>query len=281
MGLVDYPQPYVVFMPMIPWLCRTVHAGGDYIILKTLHLTSEVATGLAPIAPRLWLSTALTVVFAALGWAVRGVTSAGALAGALACFALLLGTGVGGFAALLMVFVVTWITTRIGYARKQKLGTAEARTGRGALQVLANLGVASAVALAFATVWPDRRMLVAVGAALSEAAADTVSSEIGQAAGAIPRLVTTWERAAPGTDGAVSFAGTLAGTAAAVILGLTCALTRVLPWHSLAISSGAGVAGMFLDSFLGATLERKGRLGNNAVNFFSTAIAALAGFLLA
>src|SRR5262245_58997551 len=79
-----------------------------------------------------FLFAALTAVFAFLGRAVRGVTTGGALAGAVVCFALWLGAGAGGFAALLTVFVLTWISTQVGYSRKHKLGMAESRTGRNA-----------------------------------------------------------------------------------------------------------------------------------------------------
>ena len=46
------------------------------------------------------------------------------------------------------------------------------------------------------------RLLIAMGAALAEAAADTVSSEIGQFLGGVPRLVTSGKQVAPGSDGA-------------------------------------------------------------------------------
>ena len=224
---------------------------------------------------------ALTLLFAALGRAVRGVTTAGAIAGAVICFALLWAAGVGAFAALLTVFLLTWIATRFGYSRKQHLGTAEARSGRDALQVLANLGTAAGCAVAYATFRPDPRLLIAMGAALAEAAADTVSSEIGQALGGTPRLITTWRKVAPGTDGAITLAGTLAGAAAALAVAFVCALAHIFAWKSLAVCAGAGVAGMVFDSLLGATLERQRVLGNNAVNFASTIIAAMLAFLLA
>jgi uncharacterized membrane protein len=41
-----------------------------------------------------------------------------------------------------------------------------------------------------------------------------------------------------------------------------------------AISWGAGVFGLFFDSLLGATLERRGWLNNDAVNFLSSGSAA-------
>jgi uncharacterized membrane protein len=40
------------------------------------------------------------------------------------------------------------------------------------------------------------------------------------------------------------------------------------------ISGAGGVFGLFFDSLLGATLERRGWLNNDAVNFLSTASAA-------
>ena len=150
--------------------------------------------------------TLLTVIFAVLGRVVRGVTTGGALAGAAICFGLLWGGGIGGFFLLLTVFVLTWVSTRLGRARKVGFGTAESGGGRDALQVLANLGAAAGCALAFALVWSDRRLLIAMAAALAEAAADTMSSEVGQAFGGTPRLVTNWRKVATGTDGAHHFA---------------------------------------------------------------------------
>jgi uncharacterized membrane protein len=36
----------------------------------------------------------------------------------------------------------------------------------------------------------------------------------------------------------------------------------------------AGICGLFFDSFLGATVERRGWIGNDLVNFASTLFAA-------
>ena len=170
----------------------------------------------------------LTVAFALLARRVRGVTNSGAVAGAFSCFVLYVGGGPGAFAALITVFALAWITTRLGYQRKQKLGTAERREGRKASQVLANLGVATACAAASFQSRPDV-VLLAMAAALSEAAADTVSSEVGQAFGEKARLVTTWRSVPPGTDGGVSLIGTMAGVVAAGIVSSVCVLGGLLP----------------------------------------------------
>ena len=130
----------------------------------------------------------LTLAFTLLARGMRGVTNSGALAGAVICIVLYRCGGPGAFAALISVFALAWVTTRLGYQRKQKLGIAERREGRKASQVLANLGVAAACA-AFSVISHSRGLfLLAAAAALSEAAADTVSSEMGQAFGEKARL---------------------------------------------------------------------------------------------
>ena len=224
---------------------------------------------------RRWVvAVVLTVGFTLLARMVRGVTNSGAMAGAFSCFVLYMGGGPGAFAALITVFALAWITTRLGYARKQKLGTAERREGRKASQVLANLGVATACGVA-SMISHDRTIfLLAMAAALSEAAADTVSSEVGQAFGEKARLITNWHSVPAGTDGGVSLIGTTAGIAAAGIVSSVCLLGGLLSLQSLAISIGAAILGMIADSFLGAGLERRRLVNNDLVNFLGTFIAA-------
>ncbi len=117
---------------------------------------------------------------------------------------------------------------------------------------------------------------VALAAALSEAAADTVSSEVGQAYGENARLITTWDSVPAGTNGAVSLIGTLAGVMAAASRGLSLLSERAAsPSNGWRISVGAAILGMVVDSFLGAWLERRRLLNNDSVNFLSTLVAAV------
>jgi uncharacterized protein (TIGR00297 family) len=241
--------------------------------MSDLAVTS--ASILSEPAQKAWLFVAITVVFAALGRAIRGVTTAGALAGAAVSFAILLGAGLPGFATLVALFVLTWASTRIGYTRKQRLGIAEAHVGRDERQVLANLGVAAICTLLYAFAGHEQWLLVAVGAALAEAAADTVSSEIGQALGGTPRLIINWREVPAGTDGGITVAGTMAGSFGAIVVALVGAGTGLFGWRFFLLCTVAGIAGMLFDSLLGATLERRNVLGNNGVNFISTAVAAV------
>lgn len=243
--------------------------------LTTLHL-SPISNGWWGLsAPRLALIVAITVAFAALGHVVRGVSRSGAIAGAVVCFALFVSVGPGAFAGLLSVFVVTWIATRFGQLSKQRLGIAERKEGRSASQVLANTGMAAACAVCYSA-WHEPLMLLGMAAALAVAAADTVSSEWGQAVSQRTRLITTFEYVPAGTDGGITFAGTTAGALAALLVSLVCRWAGLLsaPW--MWIAALTGVVGMVVDSFLGALFERRGWIGNDSVNFVSTVVAAVA-----
>lgn len=220
----------------------------------------------------------VTLSFTGLARLVRGVSYSGAIAGALVCFVLLASAGPGAFIALVSVFILTWISTRLGYGRKQNLGTAQNREGRTASQVLANLSVSVVCAALFA-ITGNAAFLVATGAALSEAAADTVSSELGQAGSAKARLITNWKLVQAGTNGGVSIAGTLGGIAAALMVTLVCVGVGMFPLKQTAASVMAALFGMIADSYLGATLERRKLLNNNGVNFLGT-LAAAGGALL-
>src|ERR1035437_6464574 len=191
---------------------------------------------------RLAIAAAVTRGFAVLARALRGVNRSGAPAGGLACFLLFAGAGPTAFATLAALFLMTWVSTRLGYRRKLALGLAEHREGRNAWQVLANLAVAALGSVVFSTtgnpVW-----LVAALAALAEAATDTVASEIGQTRGPDARLITTWERVPAGTDGGITILGSIAGMAAGLVIAAVGAVGGMIPQTQLWIPVAAGFAG--------------------------------------
>ncbi len=248
--------------------------------LRAMHLTSLHLTTLSPgwwadTGSRLALIVAITVAFALLGWLVRGVSRSGALAGAVVCFALLASVGPAAFAELLAVFAVTWLATRFGRKRKFRLGIAERKEGRTASQVLANTGMAAACGVCYSA-WHAPLMSLGMAAALAVAAADTVSSECGQALKREARLITTFQAVPAGTDGGITVAGTAAGAVAALLVSLVGWRVGLLSPRWMWIAAVAGVVGMVIDSFLGALFERRGWIGNDSVNFISTVLAAVA-----
>jgi uncharacterized protein (TIGR00297 family) len=241
----------------------------------------------------------LSLILGAVVLKLRAATPVAAFAGAAITACLIFSTAtfspIGAFPyspwhtallPLLALVGLTFLSTRLGRKRKEILGTAERRQGRTAAQVAANLGVAAMASSGFvqswliesgwirAAVYTPAILLALPLAALAEAAADTVSSEIGQVLGGQPRMITTLRRVEPGTDGGVSLIGTLAGVAAAGIVAAVGAWALGGGPLVLWISAAGGVFGLFFDSLLGATLERRGWLNNDAVNFLSTASAA-------
>jgi uncharacterized protein (TIGR00297 family) len=238
--------------------------------------------------PVLWQTAGISVAFAALVYVLRAATLGAAITGGIFTAAIYLQTPGWRTALwpLLALFLLTYATTRYGRGRKEALGIAEGKGGRRASQVAANLGVAvlagiPQVAERIGSFPVERAMLTTMIAALAEATADTVSSELGQVLGGEPRMVTTFRRVPAGTDGAVSWAGTFAGCLGAMIVVGIAALALPMRRTDALIALAAAVAGLFIDSLLGAVPERRGWLNNDAVNTVSTLAAALLAALLA
>jgi uncharacterized protein (TIGR00297 family) len=234
--------------------------------------------------PMLAQAALISIGFAALVWLLRAATLGGAITGAIITAALYLQTP-GWHTALwplLALFLLTFAATRFGRSRKEALGTAEGKRGRTSSQVAANLGVAALAGIPISTLhvfspttFDSRAALVAMLAALAEATADTLSSELGQVLGGEPRLVTNLQPVPAGTDGAITFIGTLAGCAGAALVVGSGAMILPVTGSEALLAGGAGVAGLFIDSLLGAIPERRGWLNNDAVNALSTLAAAL------
>lgn len=217
----------------------------------------------------------IALLFAVVARVMGSVTDGGAIAGIAVAFILMITAGFAGFLPLLTLFLLTVWATRWGWRRKQRLGLAERTGGRTGSQVLANLGVSACCALP--VLWfPEFSDLLLTGAmaALAEAAADTVSSEVGQASARGAYLIVGLRSVPIGTNGAISLSGTLSGLLAACVVAWVSGASAVVDWFWVPVIAIAGTAGMMIDSMLGATWENSGRMGNDAVNFVSTVFAA-------
>jgi uncharacterized protein (TIGR00297 family) len=72
----------------------------------------------------------------------------------------------------------------------------------------------------------------------------------------------------------------MAGLAAGLVIAVVATVGGILPHSQLWIPVAAGFAGMLIDSILGATLQRRGWINNQAVNFLATAAAAVLAVLM-
>jgi uncharacterized protein (TIGR00297 family) len=270
-------QSKLVLLVVLPFV------GADVVLETRFWLVQEPRVA----AWTLGLSAALGIVT----WVLRAATPPAAATGAAITAALMFSTAPIPFnpwhtavVPVLAVSLLAFAATRVGRARKEQLGTAEKRRGRSAAQVSANLGVAALASGEAAKIWllgtrwhthGLAPLFAASLAALAEAAADTVSSEIGQVLGGRPRMITSLETVEPGRDGGVSVTGTLAGLCAGLLVAAlgTFALRGDARFFWLSVAGA--VFGLFFDSLLGATLEDRGWLNNDGVNFLSTASAAV------
>ena len=247
--------------------------------------------GSGPMPRWFWVTCGVSATFAGVVWLLKSATGPAAAMGGLVCLHVLLRQQFGGswketaMPSLITLFVLTFAATRFGRSRKESVGLAEGRRGRRAAQVLANLGVAGMLAAGgsyrpgTAGSFVSSAMLGSCVAALAEATADTVSSEMGQVLGGKTLLITTGRVVPAGTDGGISVAGTLCGVLAAAMVVAVSPFAEQ-PWSAGGIFIAA-CAGLMFDSLLGATFERRGWLGNDLVNFGSTVLAAIVAWGLA
>lgn len=278
-------QSWAVLVLVLPPVCANV-------VVETRHWGTQVP------AAAVW-ALGLSAILAAATYNLRAATVGAALTGAAINASLMYATSTYQYdfwrtavIPVLAVFLLAFAATRAGRLKKERLGTAERRMGRSAAQVAANLGVAALVTIrpveaqAAGHGWMvfthggARTALFALAlAALAEAAADTVSSELGQVIGGRPRMITTLRVVEPGRDGAISLAGTMAGVAAAAVVAAAGTLAVGGGVRIFWIATAGGVCGLLFDSLLGATLEQGGLLNNDAVNFLSTIVAAFFAYI--
>jgi uncharacterized protein (TIGR00297 family) len=227
------------------------------------------------------LSTAIliNVVPAVAAVLSRSLTLTGALAGALIGIVIYAGSGGSGWSILAFAFILTVSSTRVGYARKAEAGIAEERGGRrGAGSVIANCLVGAIGAVLIAASADDRLGALVLVTGLTAGASDTVASEVGKAFGRKPRAVPSMTPVPPGTPGAVSMTGTLAGLVAALAMALAAAAVRVPGFAEpmVAIVVVGATLGAFVESALATWLEPRGLIDNDALNFINTVVAAVA-----
>jgi uncharacterized protein (TIGR00297 family) len=238
----------------------------------------------------------ISILFALVVGIIRAATPSASVLGGFLTARLIYSTAIfpyrwyaSALSPLLTLFLLTFASTRFGRKTKERLAVAEEKSGRSAAQVAANLGIAALAASpffgsSFTKLIPALHTsigAIAMLAALAESTADTLSSELGEVLGGEPRLITNLQRVPAGTDGAISFAGTMTGIVGAVIISVVGAYAMQLKPLAMLIALAGGILGLFADSILGATLERHQWLNNDAVNFLSTLVAAAGAALIA
>ncbi len=245
-----------------------VGAGIFPLLLGAPDLIPELA---APWSHAVGINLLLAGLSLMVGW----ISWRGAAAGLVLGIGVYLSAGPAGYVVLCLFFFLGGFSTWLGKGRKEALGVAEENLGRrGVANVLSKGLVAGILALLF--FWADSTVArVAYTGALAAATLDTVATEIGQWLGRTPRDLRTFKPVPVGTPGAVSLAGTLAGSVAALAVSSVPVLWSWIPASALPALAAGAIAGNGVESWLAGD-GRDGPGRHQVLNLYNTLAGACA-----
>lgn len=237
--------------------------------------------------------TIVSVLLSGVAYFKKVLDQGGSALAFLVCF--IIGTlGHWSWLLIMLIFVGSaFLATRFAIVYKKALGVEESDEGtRGGWNVISNGMVPALVAILYSLGFLDaEQALVAFATSVAAAMADTMASEIGVLSPQPVMITNPLQKVEPGTDGGISLEGTIASLLASVSISMLSFAAFLLlieanhPFYSSFkidywyISSFFGFFGCIIDSLLGATLEKRGFLDNNGVNFFSISIAVMFSLL--
>jgi uncharacterized protein (TIGR00297 family) len=208
---------------------------------------------------------ALALIVVAIAFVAKVLDLSGALAG------FLIGTivfGIGGWLfaiPMLLFFIISSLLSKLPQ-RNAKFAQDIIAKGsrRDVTQVLANGLLPTLMVMASLFMKKETAFLLYLGG-LAAATADTWATEIGLRLGKNPRSILNGKSVAPGASGGITLAGTLGAILGAALVALAgwwsykileTSAVHWLPFIGVAV---AGIVAQFIDSLLGATLQRRNR----------------------
>lgn len=246
------------------------------LLLALLLVLYPLLAHLAFLPPNMGLGFIGISLFVILAELSGKIDRLGAITGGFIALYIFLGAGFPGLILLLLFFALGSFASHWKRAEKALEGLEQENKGkRTYTNALANGGVA-AICGYLGWLIPEQELLFQymLAASFAAAMADTLSSELGNIYGSRYWNILTWKPEEKGKDGVISWEGSLAGVVGGFIVAIIFAL--LTDWSLAILWIGlAGILGGIFDSVLGATVERKGYIGNGMVNFLNTAFAAL------
>lgn len=184
---------------------------------------------------------------------------------------IILTVGINWFLLIFVFLLLGLLSTKYRHKYKKEIGVYEGT--RSVKNVISN-GIVPFVMAAFGN-------YAGFIGSIAVATADTLASEVG-VVDKYPRLITTFKKVPPGTDGGISPVGTAAGIVGAGIIGVFAYILGVStdPFNALKIAVIAGTFGCFVDSILGAVLESRNYITNEHVNLLATVVGAILGNII-
>ena len=189
-----------------------------------------------------------------------------------------------GWISVCVYLFLGTLVTKIGYKNKASRGIAEARGGqRGPENVWGSAATGCSLAL-LSCFFPEHLILFKVGFASSFTAklSDTFSSEIGKRFGKRTFLITTLKPVEPGTEGAVSLEGSLAGLLGSFILTIVMIKLSIISGiYVVFVVLFSSYFATIIESYIGAIAQNKiNWMTNELVNSIQTSLAAVISILV-
>ncbi|TAD80418.1 MAG: DUF92 domain-containing protein [Oscillatoriales cyanobacterium] len=204
-----------------------------------------------------------------------------------------------GYAVVGFYFLVGSAVTRVGLARKEAAGIAEKRSGARGPENVWGSAIGGALCALVIGLLVARTPGSAINGEINSAIAptiqrwieilgwayaasfcaklsDTCASEIGKAYGRRTFSIVSFQAVPPGTEGAVSLEGTLAGLIAAIAQGVVAWAVGLISPLGLVVCAITATIATTVESIVGATWqEQQAWLTNEVVNGLQTVLAAL------
>ncbi|XP_007241724.2 transmembrane protein 19 [Astyanax mexicanus] len=314
-------KEYVNMMTDMIVLCFTLAISLSFWVIS---ITASTYYGtLQPVSPWRWLFSVLVpLILTSRALRKKSLDHGGALGALLVGFILTI-ANMSFFSALLAFFITSSKLTRWKGDVKKRFDSEYKEGGqRNWVQVFCNGGVPTELALLYMIeVGPGEMpvdfekqysaswMCLSLLGALACSTGDTWASEVGPVLSKCkPRLITTWKKVPPGTNGGVTTIGLIASFLGGATVGTAYFITQLLlvnelhlavpQWPIIVYGAMSGLLGSMLDSFLGANMQYSGYdestgkvvnyesptvkricgkpiLDNNGVNLFSSILIAL------
>ncbi len=239
------------------------YRGSDNLTVPLLSALGLVVVLNPATQQQFLLGEVLAILITAAAFKIKSLDLSGALA------AFLIGTiifGIGGwpFAIPLLVFFIgssllSRLPQRAGQIAKEIIAKSNRRD---AMQVFAN-GLPQAFVVIASLFLEKEFIFLLYLSGVAAATADTWATEIGLLFGKQPRSILNGKVVAPGTSGGITFAGVLGAMLGATLIALAggwsfrlFAVGEISQRDLISVAI-AGVLAHFIDSLLGATLQRR------------------------
>lgn len=218
-GLVESLPGHIddnLTVPLMSWLALTFAVTPG----EVFHDAQEYWQN-HPWAPLFWILFVLNLILALTARYFRWVDTPSCALGLLFGSVVLVFSGIEGYGFLLLFYFISQFSTYFGKRIKEQRGIAEPDQGRRGVGSVFSKGLMPAL---FALVSP-----AAMVAALAVYAADTAASEIGKTSRGNAWSLTRFRIVPPGTVGAISWKGTLAGLVTIALFAAAAYLVALSP----------------------------------------------------